>query len=84
MEKEEEGATHGLVHMRDQKEALSILGMDDFNQGVTLCVCCVKQRAQTCPFEERRVGVCPEYVLDEGNPSETEQRVLAFLTRPPN
>ncbi len=75
--------------MRDAEDAHGILceaglGIGNAEHEVAICVCCMKQGvaegAAACPHPGgRKKGPCPDYVLDEANPEETEARVLRYL-----
>lgn len=71
--------------MRDAEAAHGILseaglGIGNAQHEVAICVACVKHGAEACPHPDGgKKGPCPDYVLDEANPEETEARVMRYL-----
>lgn len=73
-----ERPTHSLVEMCSADIALRILTREDEMEEAFLCLCCKETK---CNNSWKKSGFCAEYVLDEKNPRETENRVIAFLSR---
>lgn len=73
--------THSLVEMSSADIALRILTREDEREREEAFLCCICYKETKCHNSWKKNGFCAEYVLDEKNPRETENRVIAFLSR---
>lgn len=69
-----------IAYLRNSAHALEILSRGEDPARAQLCIICVHDRDRTCPFEENRpLGACLAWVLDDKNPAETLERLENFL-----
>jgi len=68
--------------LREAAHAMDVLSRGSHHEAekTKLCVCCLNQDTQACPHQQGgKAGLCSQYILDERNPLETEERVLLAL-----